>query len=185
MKTNLASSYDYDRSDATVYYGGLFADTRAGSSVYGGLLDDAPPPPAERRHERRRKNAAENGIRIGRYSRPISLHISSTEKNILIFVAVFIAAILIGVIALEAYSVSIQHGINQKNSETAAVQKEIDELYVAIEKGSNIATIEKGAKKKLKMVYPSASQTKYAKDIKIKNKDADITEYIRSKVYGT
>jgi cell division protein FtsL len=183
MKTNLAQSYD--RSDATMYYGGLFTDYRTGSSVYGGLLDDAPPPPAERRHDRRRKNAAEKGVRLSRYSRPASLHISPVEKNIMIFVAVFIAVMFIGVIALEAYSVSIQQEINKKNAKTATVQKEIDELYVSIEQGSNIAAIEKGAKKNLKMVYPSSDQIKYAKEIKIKDKDVDIAEDIRSETYGT
>jgi len=183
MKTNLAQSYD--RSDATAYYGGLFNNYRTGSSVYGGLLDDASPAPAERRHVRRRKNAAENGIRLSRYVRPASLHISPAEKNIMIFVAMFIAVIFIGVIALEAYSVSIQHEINKRNSETATIQKEIDELYINIEQGSNIAAIEKNAKKELKMIYPTSDQMKYEKDIKIKDKNVDIAEDIRSEAYGT
>jgi cell division protein FtsL len=173
-----------DRSDATTYYSGLFSNYRAGSSVYGGLLDDAPLPAPERRRERRRKTAADQGVRIGRYSRPALPHITSAEKSMMIFVAVFIAAIFIGVIALEAYSVSIQHEINKKNSETAAIQKEIDELYVAIEEGNNIGAIEKSAKKDLKMVYPSGNQIKYGKDIKTKKKDADIVESIRSTAYG-
>jgi cell division protein FtsL len=166
------------------YYGGLFSNYRAGSSVYGGLLDDVSPPPAERRHERRRKNAAGHGVRISRYSRPALPHISSAEKSIMIFVAVFISAIFIGVIALEAYSVSIQHEINKKGAETATIQKEIDDLYVSIEQGNNIAAIENNAKKKLEMRYPSSEQLKYEKDIKVKNKDVNIAEDIRSEAYG-
>ncbi|MDR1043084.1 MAG: hypothetical protein LBL54_04185 [Clostridiales Family XIII bacterium] len=174
----------FDRSDAMTYYGGLFSNYRAGSSVYGGLLDDAPPPPAERRHDRRRKHAADHGVRISRYSRPALPHISAAEKNIMIFVTVFIAAIFIGVIALEAYSVSIQHEINKKGAETASIQKEIDELYVSIEQGNNIAAIEEKAKKNLEMRYPSSEQLKYEKDIKVKNKDVNIAGDIRSEAYG-
>ncbi|MDR1293021.1 MAG: cell division protein FtsL [Clostridiales Family XIII bacterium] len=173
-----------DRSDAMTYYGGLFSNYRAGSSVYGGLLDDAPLPAPERRHERRRKTAADHGVRIGRYSRPAFPHISSAEKSIMIFVAVFISALFIGVIALEAYSVSIQHEVNKIGAETASIQKEIDELYVSIEQGNNIAAIEDSAKKKLEMRYPSSEQLKYEKDIKVKDKDANIIENIRSKAYG-
>jgi cell division protein FtsL len=175
----------FDRSDAAAYYGGLFSKYRAGSSVYGGLLDDAPLPVAERRHERRREKAAEKGVHISRYSRPALSHISHAEKNIMVFVAIFISVIFIGVVALEAYSVSIQHDINKKKSETADIQREIDELYVSIEQGKNIAAIEKGAKKELNMLYPSSGQIKYAKDIKAKDKDVDIAEDIRSEVYGT
>jgi cell division protein FtsL len=175
----------FDRSDAATYYGGLFSKHRAGSSVYGGLLDDAPLPPAERRHERRRDKAAEKGIHIGRYARPAFPRISRAEKNIMIFVAVFNALIFIGVIAIEAYSVSIQHEINKKNSRTADIQQEIDELYVSIEQGKNIAAIEKSAKKELNMLYPSSEQIKYEKDIKAKDKDVDIAEDIRSEAYGT
>jgi cell division protein FtsL len=173
-----------DRSDAMTYYGGLFAKHRAGSSVYGGLLDDAPLSPAERRHERRRGKASERGEHISRYSRPAFPHISRAEKGIMIFVAVFIAVIFVGVIALEAYSVSIQHEINKTSSETADIQKEIDDLYVAIEKGKNIDAIEKGAKNRLNMSYPSSEQIKYGKDIKVKDKDADISEKLRSEAYG-
>jgi cell division protein FtsL len=173
-----------DRSDAMAYYGGLFSKHRTGSSVYGGLLDDAPLSPSERRHERRRGRAAERGVHISRYSRPALPHISHAEKSIMIFVAVFIAVIFIGVIALEAYSVSIQHGINKTNGETADLQKEIDDLYVAIEQGKNIGAIEKNAKKRLNMSYPSSEQIKYGKDIKVKNKDVDISEDIRSEAYG-
>jgi cell division protein FtsL len=183
-RDNSFSRGAFDRSDAMTYYGGLFSNYRAGSSVYGGLLDDVAPPPAERRHDRRRKNAADHGVRIGRYSRPALPHISSAEKSIMIFVAVFIAVIFIGVIALEAYSVSIQHEINKKGAETATIQKEIDELYVSIEQGNNIAAIEERAKKKLEMRYPSSEQLKYEKDIKVKNRDVNIAGDIRSVVYG-
>ncbi|MDR3224897.1 MAG: hypothetical protein LBT52_01220 [Clostridiales Family XIII bacterium] len=183
MKSTFAQSYD--RSDAAMYYSGLFTNYRTGSSVYGGLLDDASPPPAERRHKRRRKNAAENGVRLSRYTQPLSLHILPAEKNIMIFVAMFIALIFIGVISLEAYSVTIQHEINKKHAETAAIQKEIDDLYINIEQGSNIAALEKGAKKELQMVYPSSEQIKYAKDIEINDKEVDIAEDIRGEAYGT
>jgi cell division protein FtsL len=175
----------FERSDASVYYGGLFADHRAGSSVYGGLLDDAPLSVPERRHERRRVKAAERGVRIGRYSRPTLPHISASEKGIMIFVAIFVATIFIGVIALEAYSVSIQHGINKKHAEAADIQKEIDELYVSIEQGKNIGTVEKQAKKELNMLYPSSEQIKYEKDIKVKDKDVDLVDDIRRSAYGT
>jgi cell division protein FtsL len=175
---------DVDRSDATLYYGGLFAKRRASSSVYGGLIDDPPLSASERIHERRRSTAAERGIRISRYAKPALPRITSAEKGIMVFVAVFISFILMGVIGLEAYSVSIQHGINKKNVETATIQKEIDELYVAIEQGSNIEAIEKKAKNNLKMRYPSSSQLKYGKDIKIKDVKADIAEDIRNEAYG-
>jgi cell division protein FtsL len=172
------------RSDAAAYYGGLFSPYRAGSSVYGGLLDDAPRSPSERRHERRRSKASERGVHISRYSRPALPHISHAEKSIMIFIAVFIAAIFIGVIALEAYSVSIQHEINKTNTQAADIQKEIDDLYVAIEQGKNIGAIEKSAKKKLDMSYPSSGQIKYEKDIKVKNRDVDLSEKLRSEAYG-
>jgi cell division protein FtsL len=173
-----------DRSDATTYYSGLFSNHRAGSSVYGGLLDDAAPPPAERRHERRRRQAAERGVRIGRYSRPALPHISPAEKSIMIFLAVFVASIFIGVIALEAYSVSIQHKINKNTAGAAAIQKEIDELYVSIEQGNNIAAIEKRAKKDLDMRYPSSGQLKYGKDLKPDDEATDIAGEIRSEAHG-
>jgi cell division protein FtsL len=173
-----------DRSDAMTYYGGLFSNHRAGSSVYGGLLDDAPPPAAERRHDRRRKHAADQGVRIGRYSRPALPHISSAEKSIMIFVAVFISVIFIGVIALEAYSVSIQHEINKKGAATATIQKDIDELYVSIEQGNNIAAIEEKAQKNLEMRYPSSEQLKYEKDVKVKDRNVNIADDIRSEAYG-
>jgi cell division protein FtsL len=174
-----------DRSNASVYYGGLFSNHRAGSSVYGGLLDDPVPPAAERRRERVRTTAAERGVRIGRYSRPAFPHISSSEKGIMVFVAVFVAVIFIGVIALEAYSVSIQHRINKSHAEAADIQKEMDEIYVSIEQGKNIEAIEKKAKKQLDMLYPSSEQIKYGKDIKVKDKGVDIAEDIRSDAYGT
>jgi cell division protein FtsL len=168
-----------DRTASSIY-GDQASGHRAGRSVFGGLLDDAPPPPSERRHERRRKQAAGQGVRISRYSRPALPHISAAEKGILIFVAAFVAAALVGVIALEAYSVSIQHGINKKNTERAAIQKDIDELYVAIEQGSNISVIEKRAEKDLKMRYPAQDQLKYGKDIAAEVADAGASEGAKS-----
>jgi cell division protein FtsL len=175
----------YDRSDASVYYPGLFSEHRAGSSVYGGLIDDAVPPASERRHERRRRSAAEKGVRISRYAHQAQLHITAAEKSIIISVVILFAAILVAVIALQAYGVSVQHGINKKNAEMAATQKEIDELSIAIEEGSNIATIAKSAKKDLKMVYPSSGQIKYAKDITPKSAGTDVAEDVEGDGYGT
>jgi cell division protein FtsL len=185
MKTNLAHNYDYDRSDAMTYYGGLFADHRAGSSVYGGLSYGATSHAEKSRSDRRRPDAREKDSRHRRFSHPAEAHISHAEKGIMIFVAVFIAAIFIGVIALEAYSVSIQHEINKTAAQTALVQQEIDDLYIAIEQGSNIAAIEKRAREKLNMAYPTSEQTKYAGDIEADAGDVDIAEDIRSKAYGT
>ncbi|MDR0519675.1 MAG: hypothetical protein LBG82_06465 [Clostridiales Family XIII bacterium] len=188
MRANFAESNyakPYDRSDPSTFYGGLFKEHRTGSSVYGGLVDDEVLPAAERRHQRRRRDAAESGGRIKRYARPATPRITASEKGILVFVALFVASIFIGVIALEAYSVSIQHEINKTNAETAAVQKRIDELYVAIEDGSNIAVIEESAKADLNMVYPASSQMVYAKDIVEQSDKTDVAEGSGGGAYGT
>ncbi|MDR1028769.1 MAG: hypothetical protein LBL63_05045 [Clostridiales Family XIII bacterium] len=158
------------------------------ASVYGGLIDDLPLSPAERRHARRRKNAEDEGVRISRYPHPVSLHITTGEKGAMIFFAVLFGLIFIGVIGIEAYSVSIQHEINKVNADTAIVQKDIDDLYVAIEKDRNLETIEKRAKKELKMDYPAADQLKYTNELKKakkKDKSKDLAQSIREEAYET
>jgi cell division protein FtsL len=116
------------------------------------------------------------------FIRPPRIILSAREKASLLFLVVLAGLVFFGAIFASAYCAKIQKEINQTNAQSAVVQEEIDKLYIEIEQGRNIQTIEKAAKKNLKMKYPTGDRIKYIGEIKYKKED--LAQYLREKAYG-
>jgi cell division protein FtsL len=116
------------------------------------------------------------------FGRPSRIILSVREKMSIFFLIVVIGVLFFGTIFTSAYCAGLQKDINLANAQAALVQEEIDKLNIEIETGRNISSIEKSAKKKLKMDYPADDKIKYIDKMKY-NKD-DLAQYLREKAYG-
>ena len=88
-------------------------------------------------------------------------HISFGEKSLIVFIIILAGAILAGIISISAYSANIQNGINVKKTQTAAIQKDIDSINIAIEEAKTITKLEEKAVDLIGMKYPTAQDTVY------------------------
>ena len=88
-------------------------------------------------------------------------HISVGEKAFIIFIIIMIGAAFLSSIFISAYSEKIQNDINVTKANTAALQKEIDNINILIEEEKTIPSLEKKAKEIVGMKYPTAEDKVY------------------------
>lgn len=107
--------------------------------------------------------------------------LTAKELRGLLLVAVFIGAILIGLLVLNAYAASLQCQINKLTKENITLENEIDTLQMKVDSSTSIEQIESYAMDELKMTYPKAGQCIYiSKDARLPDNFAAI---IKEKTY--
>ena len=108
--------------------------------------------------------------------------LTAGELRQLIFVAAFVAVLLIGILVLNAYAANIQCSINSLTKANMNLEDEIDVLNMKIDQSTSIEQIESYAMKNLNMRYPKSSQCIYIEE------NAKLTEnfsqVIRQKAYA-
>ncbi|MDR2610778.1 MAG: hypothetical protein LBC58_04915 [Clostridiales Family XIII bacterium] len=115
-------------------------------------VPDAPPG----KHRRRR---AETPARRFHYP-----YISAKEKAFILSTVIVLGVTFMFIILLSSYQAYMQNEVNSTKAAAASVQKDIDEIRVAIEKSNTIGVIEDNAINQLGMSYPQASQIVYLDD---------------------
>lgn len=89
--------------------------------------------------------------------------ITKKDKAMLLLSTVMVGILCISMILLTAYSTSINYHLNEATQQNLAIQTEIENLSLEIEKVNNLATIEEKAFA-LGMTYPTTSQFVYMND---------------------
>lgn len=87
--------------------------------------------------------------------------VTASDKRKLLSFIIMIGILGVIILSIHAYCSIIKHDINKINSETAAIQTEIENIQVNIEKARNINTIEQKALNELGMIYPTSDQFVY------------------------
>jgi len=87
--------------------------------------------------------------------------INARDKSRLLGLTVFVGLICICLIVMAAYSAQVKYQLNGILADTDKVSGEIENLRVELNSVSNITSIEKKAKTRLGMVYPTADQITY------------------------
>jgi cell division protein FtsB len=151
----------------------------AGSMPYApaGQMPYAPYPEAE--------PVPAPAVPVERFAAPPRIVLSLRERLGLLFLIGLVGLVLLGAVLIEAKCASIQQEINSIHAQTADIRDDIDKLYIEIEQGRRIETIEKRAKKELHMVYPLRDRMKYLDEIQYNEEEKqDLIQYIREKAYG-
>lgn len=108
--------------------------------------------------------------------------LTASELRQLIFVAVFVAVLLIGILVLNAYAANIQCSINSLTKANMSLEDEIDVLNMKIDQSTSIEQVESYAMKNLNMRYPKSSQCIYIEE---NARLADnFSQLIRQKAYA-
>ena len=82
------------------------------------------------------------------------------DRAEVIIYLLFICAILIAYVGVNAHTAKVQYDINMLNKQIAATQTDIKTLEVRIKSASNITNVEERARE-LGFVYPEFDQIKY------------------------
>jgi cell division protein FtsL len=107
--------------------------------------------------------------------------ISGRDKGGLLLLLIFAGLVGIGMIAVSAWTTSIQYDINRIVAATEATYEDIERLAVKIEKGTGISVIEQKAIDELGMIYPAAEQIVYLEDEPPPMND--FAQYIKENTY--
>ncbi|MDR1028705.1 MAG: hypothetical protein LBL63_04725, partial [Clostridiales Family XIII bacterium] len=111
------------------------------------------------------------------------VQMTAAEKIRLVITVFVVGALFLGVIFLTAYGASMQRDINKVNAQSAAIDDDIDNLRLSIERGRNIKTIEQRATAELGMIYPAGTQLKYLAEMELA--PTDMAQSIKEKAYGS
>ncbi len=115
------------------------------------------------------------------YSQKRNTTLTTGEKIKLILTVFGLGAMCIVMIMSSAYTSQIKYNINSINKEISIVEGEIENLIVAIEKESEIVSIEEKALS-LGMIYPSAEQMVFLENgIR---KESDFAAVLREEAYN-
>ncbi len=115
------------------------------------------------------------------YSQKRKIKLSTGEKIKLILTVFGLGAMCIVMIMSSAYTSQIKYNINSINKEISMVEGEIENLIVAIEKESEIVSVEEKALS-LGMIYPSGEQMVFLEN----NipKESDFAAVLRKEAYN-
>lgn len=115
------------------------------------------------------------------YSEKRKISITTGEKIKLIFTVFGLGAMCIVMIMSSAYTSQIKYNINSINKEIGIVEGEIQNLVVAIERESEIVSIEEKALG-MGMIYPSAEQMVFLEDSI--REETDFASVLRREAYN-
>lgn len=92
------------------------------------------------------------------------MKMSGKDKRTIIIAVVIIGFILISMVVLTAYAAELRCENNELIAQNKTLQGEVDTLGLKIKASNSVANIEKEAKSKLGMVYPTSKNCVYLKN---------------------
>lgn len=104
------------------------------------------------------------------------------ERKRILKVAIIIGIICIGMVVMKAFAAEIMCENNEMIAQNKILQSEVDTLSIKIKTVSSVEHIEKMAKSKLGMVYPTSENCVYLKDDD--RPQGSFATVIRSNIYN-
>ena len=91
------------------------------------------------------------------------MNMSKKDKRRIIFTIVLAGLIFIAMVVMTAYAAELRCENNELIAKNKTLQGEVDTLGIKIKASNNVAHIEKEAKRRLGMVYPTSKNCVYLK----------------------
>ncbi len=91
------------------------------------------------------------------------MNMSKTDKRRVILTIVLAGLIFVVMVVMTAYAAELRCENNELIAKNKTLQGEVDTLGVKIKASNNVAHIEKQAKRRLGMVYPTSKNCVYLK----------------------
>ena len=97
--------------------------------------------------------------------KPAGRGIATKDKKRLLALTLIFGIMCIAIIILTAFAATLQYQINRLTMENNEISKEIEDTDIKLRTANSVTALEKKARGKLGMKYPSASQIVYVSDI--------------------